>query len=59
VQEAVDRLGSGDRIIGVAADVGTATGCQALLAAVPHVDILVSIAGIAAPQSVLEIADAK
>jgi NAD(P)-dependent dehydrogenase (short-subunit alcohol dehydrogenase family) len=57
VQEAVDRLGAGDRIIGVAADVGTATGCEALLAAVAHVDILVNNAGIAVPQPVLEIPD--
>src|SRR5450755_4610552 len=37
VQDAIDGLGGGDRIIGVAADVGTATGCEALLDAVPHV----------------------
>src|SRR5471032_2534643 len=57
VQDAIDGLGGGDRIIGVAADVGTATGCEALLDAVPHVDILVNNAGIAVPQPVLEIPD--
>jgi NAD(P)-dependent dehydrogenase (short-subunit alcohol dehydrogenase family) len=59
VQEAVDGLGGGDRIIGVAADVGTAAGCEALLDAVPHVDVLVNNAGIAVPQPVLEIPDGE
>jgi len=59
VQEAVDGLGAGDRIVGVAADVGTATGCAALLDAVPHVDILVNNAGVAVPLPVLEIPDAE
>ena len=59
VQEGIKRLGAGDRIIGVAADVGTATGCEALLDAVPHVDILVNNAGVAVPQPVLEIPDAE
>jgi NAD(P)-dependent dehydrogenase (short-subunit alcohol dehydrogenase family) len=59
VQEAADRLGGGEAIVGVAADVGTATGCQSLLDAVPHVDILVNNAAAAAPQPVLEIPDAE
>jgi NAD(P)-dependent dehydrogenase (short-subunit alcohol dehydrogenase family) len=59
VQEAVDRLGGGDRIVGVAADVGTAAGCQLLFDAAPHVDILVNNAGDAVPQPVLEIPDAE
>jgi len=59
VREAVDRLGGGDRIVGVAADVGTAAGCEALLNAMAHVDILVNNAGIAVPQPVLEIPDAE
>jgi NAD(P)-dependent dehydrogenase (short-subunit alcohol dehydrogenase family) len=57
VREAVKGLGAGDRIIGVAADVGTATGCEALLDSVGHVDILVNNAGVAVPQPVLEIPD--
>jgi len=57
VQKAVDGLGAGDHIIGVAADVGTAAGCQVLLDAVSDVDILVNNAGLAVPQSVLEIPD--
>jgi NAD(P)-dependent dehydrogenase (short-subunit alcohol dehydrogenase family) len=40
VQEAVDALGAGDRVIDIAADVSTARGCEALIGAVPHVDIL-------------------
>jgi len=59
VQEGIRRLGAGDRIIGVAADVGTATGCEVLLDAVSHVDILVNNAGVAVPQPVLEIPDAE
>ncbi len=59
VQEALDWLGGGDRIIGITADVGTAAGCAALLDAVAHVDILVNNAGIAVPQPVLEISDSE
>jgi NAD(P)-dependent dehydrogenase (short-subunit alcohol dehydrogenase family) len=57
VQEAVDALGAGDRVIGVAADVSTLAGCETLLRAVPHVDILVNNAGGATPQPVMEISD--
>lgn len=45
------------RVRGVAADVGTAAGCTALLDAEPDVDILVNNAGIFAPVPVFEIPD--
>ena len=43
---------------GVAADVGTAEGCAALVGAVPQVDILINNAGIFEPKPFLDIADA-
>lgn len=43
----------------VAADVGTAEGCAALVEAVPDVDVLVNNAGVFAPQPVFEIPDAE
>jgi NAD(P)-dependent dehydrogenase (short-subunit alcohol dehydrogenase family) len=57
VAQAVDRLGGGDRVRGVAADVGTAEGCQALVEAEPEVDILINNAGVFNPQPVFEIPD--
>jgi len=42
---------------GVAADVSTAAGAEAVAAALPHVDLLVNNLGIFAPQPVLEIDD--
>jgi len=57
VQEAVERLGGDDRVRGIAADVGTAEGCQTLTNAVPDVDILVNNAGVFVPQPVFEIPD--
>jgi NAD(P)-dependent dehydrogenase (short-subunit alcohol dehydrogenase family) len=57
VAAAVERLGSGQRLTGVAADVGTAAGCLALVNAVPSADILVNNAGIYASQPVFEIPD--
>lgn len=48
-----------DRISGVAADVGTADGVAALVAAAPDVDILVNNAGIFAAAPVFEIPDAE
>ncbi len=42
---------------GVAADVGTAEGCAALLAAAPDVDILVNNAAVFGPRPVFEIPD--
>ena len=46
------------RVEGVAADVSTATGCDALIAAVPEADILVNNAGIYEPKPFFEIEDA-
>ncbi len=49
VNEAVDQVqkqAPAARIRGVAADVGTESGCQALVEAEPHTDILVNNAGI-------------
>jgi NAD(P)-dependent dehydrogenase (short-subunit alcohol dehydrogenase family) len=57
VDEAVGRLGSGDRVFGVAADVGTAEGCQRLVEAVPRVDVLVNNAGVFLRQPAFEIPD--
>ena len=43
---------------GVAADVGDAAGCAALVAAVPAVDILVNNAGIYGPKDFFALEDA-
>ena len=43
---------------GVAADVSTAAGCKALVAALPEVDILINNAGIFEPKAFFEIPDA-
>jgi NAD(P)-dependent dehydrogenase (short-subunit alcohol dehydrogenase family) len=59
VQAAIEELGAGDRLVGMAANVGTAAGCEALLESVPQVDILVNNAGVAVPAPVLEIPDAE
>jgi NAD(P)-dependent dehydrogenase (short-subunit alcohol dehydrogenase family) len=48
----------GSSIQGVAADVGTAAGCAALVRAVADVDILVNNAGIFEPKDFFEIPDA-
>jgi NAD(P)-dependent dehydrogenase (short-subunit alcohol dehydrogenase family) len=45
------------RVRGFAADLGTPEGCQALLAAVPEVDVLVNNLGIFAPRPFAEISD--
>jgi NAD(P)-dependent dehydrogenase (short-subunit alcohol dehydrogenase family) len=45
-------------VIGVAADVSTAAGCDALAKAVPSVDILINNAGIFEPKPFFEITDA-
>lgn len=45
------------RIIGVAADLGTAEGAQALFEQVPHTDILVNNLGIFEPKGFFEISD--
>ncbi|VIO75896.1 SDR family NAD(P)-dependent oxidoreductase [Bradyrhizobium ivorense] len=47
----------GAKVRGIAADVSTAAGCKALLAAVPDVDILVNNAGIFEPKPFFEIPD--
>ncbi|MBB3997129.1 SDR family NAD(P)-dependent oxidoreductase [Aureimonas pseudogalii] len=44
---------------GVAGDVGTAEGCDAIVAALPAVDILVNNAGIFGPQDFFETPDAE
>src|ERR1700710_391511 len=45
------------KVRGVAADVSTAAGCKALLAALPDVDILINNAGIFEPKGFLDIPD--
>jgi len=60
VEAAVAKLADsvpGARIRGVAADVSTAAGCQALIAAAPEVDILVNNAGIFEPKDFIDIPD--
>ncbi|MBJ7330572.1 MAG: SDR family oxidoreductase [Solirubrobacteraceae bacterium] len=58
VDAAVAKVSEAGAVRGVAADVGTAEGCAALLAAEPDVDILINNAGIFAPVPVFEIPDA-
>lgn len=61
VEEAVGALVeavNGAEVQGVAADLGTAAGCDALIRAVPDADILVNNVGIFAPQPFEEISDA-
>jgi len=47
----------GAQLRGVAADVSTAEGCRALVAAVPQADILINNAGIYEPKDFFEISD--
>jgi NAD(P)-dependent dehydrogenase (short-subunit alcohol dehydrogenase family) len=47
----------GAKVRGVAADVSTAAGCKALLAALPDVDILINNAGIFEPKEFFDIPD--
>ena len=47
----------GAKVRGVAADVSTAEGCKAFLAALPEVDILINNAGIFEPKGFLDIPD--
>jgi NAD(P)-dependent dehydrogenase (short-subunit alcohol dehydrogenase family) len=47
----------GAKVRGVAADVSTAAGCQALTAALPEVDILINNAGIFEPKGFFDIPD--
>lgn len=61
VDAAVKRLREavpGAQVRGVAADLATAQGCDALVSEVPDVDILVNNAGIFGPQDFFEIPDA-
>ncbi len=60
VDKAVEKLiglGSGLKVRGVAADVGNAEGCAALVAAVPAADILVNNAGIFQPADFFDTSD--
>lgn len=60
VDAAVERLKgevSDARLRGVATDVGTAEGCQALIKAVPQVDILINNVGIYGPQDFFDTPD--
>jgi NAD(P)-dependent dehydrogenase (short-subunit alcohol dehydrogenase family) len=56
VDDAVRQIGGNAR--GIAADLGTAAGCDAVIAQLQHVDILVNNVGIFAPQQFDEITDA-
>ncbi len=47
------------RVSGFAADLGTPTGCAALIAAIPACDILVNNVGVYGPQDFFEIPDAE
>jgi NAD(P)-dependent dehydrogenase (short-subunit alcohol dehydrogenase family) len=47
----------GAKVRGIAADVSTAAGCNALLAALPEVDILINNAGIFEPKGFFDIPD--
>lgn len=57
VASAVSRLGNGAR--GVAADVGTAAGCDLLVRQEPRCDILVSNAGVFAPGDFFDTPDSE
>jgi NAD(P)-dependent dehydrogenase (short-subunit alcohol dehydrogenase family) len=54
---AMTRAVPGAKVRGIAADVSTAAGCKALLAALPDVDILINNAGIFEPKDFFEIPD--
>jgi NAD(P)-dependent dehydrogenase (short-subunit alcohol dehydrogenase family) len=59
VDEALGKLSkAGGKATGIAADVGSAEGCNALLAQLPEVDLLVNNAGIFEPKPFEEIPDA-
>lgn len=59
VDAAVERLGGGERFVGLAADIGGADGCERLVAAEPAVDILVNNAAVFNVDPVLEITDSE
>ena len=54
---AITKSVPGSKVRGVAADVSTATGCKALVAALPNVDILINNAGIFEPKDFFNIPD--
>jgi NAD(P)-dependent dehydrogenase (short-subunit alcohol dehydrogenase family) len=54
---AVAKAVPGSKVRGVAADVSTAAGCKALVAALPDADILINNAGIFEPKGFFEIPD--
>jgi NAD(P)-dependent dehydrogenase (short-subunit alcohol dehydrogenase family) len=54
---AIARKLPGSKVRGIAADVSTAEGCKALVAALPDVDILINNAGIFEPKGFLDIPD--
>ena len=54
---AITKAAPGAKVRGVAADVSTAEGCKALLAALPSVDILINNAGIFEPKDFFDIPD--
>jgi len=54
---AVAKAVPGSKVRGIAADVSTAAGCKALVAALPDVDILINNAGIFEPRDFLAIPD--
>jgi NAD(P)-dependent dehydrogenase (short-subunit alcohol dehydrogenase family) len=55
---AIAKAVPGAKVRGVAADVSSAAGCKALVAAQPDVDILINNAGIFEPKEFLDIPDA-
>ncbi|HEX3487334.1 MAG TPA: SDR family oxidoreductase [Micropepsaceae bacterium] len=57
VETAVGKIGT--RARGVAADIGTAEGCEALIRAVPRCDILVNNAGVFAPADFFDTPDSE
>ena len=54
---ALAKAASGSNVRGVAGDVSTAAGCEAVVAALPDADILVNNAGIFEPKGFLDIPD--
>ena len=55
---AIAKAVPGAKVKGVAADVSTAEGCEALVAALPEIDILINNAGIFEPKGFFDIPDA-
>jgi NAD(P)-dependent dehydrogenase (short-subunit alcohol dehydrogenase family) len=54
---AIAKLQPARKVRGIAADVSTAAGCKALIAACPNVDILINNAGIFEPKGFFDIPD--